>query len=65
MVRVQDIATDQIIASYADPELAGPITFRVIVSPMVTWIWIGAVIAIFGALFAAWPASPLRRGERT
>ncbi|MCB0828305.1 MAG: heme lyase CcmF/NrfE family subunit [Solirubrobacterales bacterium] len=63
MTEVQDIATDQIITSYVDPGLAGPVTFRVIVSPMVTWIWIGALVAILGALFAAWPArGPRRRG---
>ena len=64
MVRVQDIATDQIITSYVDPGLAEPVTFRVIVSPMVTWIWVGALVAIFGALFAAWPARAPRPREQ-
>jgi cytochrome c-type biogenesis protein CcmF len=36
-------------------------TFRVIVSPMVSWIWIGAIITILGALFAVWPARTSRR----
>jgi cytochrome c-type biogenesis protein CcmF len=40
--------------SYAsDPP---PATFRLIVSPMVTWIWIGALIAFAGGLIALWPA---------
>jgi cytochrome c-type biogenesis protein CcmF len=30
-------------------------TFRVIVNPMVTWMWIGALIALAGALIAIWP----------
>jgi cytochrome c-type biogenesis protein CcmF len=31
-------------------------TFRVIASPLVTWIWLGAMIVIIGALIALWPA---------
>jgi cytochrome c-type biogenesis protein CcmF len=33
-----------------------PATFRLIVSPLVTWIWLGALVAIAGALIALWPA---------
>jgi len=36
-------------------------TFRVIVDPLVTWIWIGGLIALAGALIAIWPS---RRGRR-
>ena len=32
-----------------------PATFRVIVNPLVSWIWIGALIALAGAALAAWP----------
>jgi len=46
--------------SYAnDPP---PATFRLIVSPMVTWIWIGALIAFLGGLIALWPPP---RGARS
>ena len=38
-----------------------PATFRVIVNPLVTWIWIGGLIALTGAGIALWPA---RRGRR-
>jgi cytochrome c-type biogenesis protein CcmF len=34
-----------------------PATFRVIVSPMVTWIWIGGLIVFFGGIVALWPAA--------
>jgi cytochrome c-type biogenesis protein CcmF len=37
-----------------------PAAFRVIVSPLVTWIWIGGAIAVFGALLAAWPSPEAR-----
>jgi cytochrome c-type biogenesis protein CcmF len=32
-----------------------PATFRAIVSPLVTWIWIGALIVFAGGLIALWP----------
>ena len=38
-----------------------PATFRVIVDPLVTWIWIGGLIALTGAGIALWPG---RRGRR-
>jgi cytochrome c-type biogenesis protein CcmF len=38
-----------------------PATFRVIVNPLVTWIWIGGLIALAGALIAIWPARGTRR----
>ena len=40
-----------------------PATFRLLVSPMVTWIWIGAIVVFLGALIALWP-SPRTVGRR-
>jgi cytochrome c-type biogenesis protein CcmF len=42
-----------------DPPPAG---FRMIVSPMVTWIWLGGLVAIAGALLAVWPRPRRARG---
>ncbi|MCB0868521.1 MAG: heme lyase CcmF/NrfE family subunit [Solirubrobacterales bacterium] len=61
LAEVQNLATGKIISGYAEPGADSMVTIRVIISPMVTWIWIGAVIAILGALFAAWPSGLLRR----
>ncbi len=36
-------------------------TFRVIVNPLATWIWIGGLISLAGALIAIWPARSRRR----
>jgi cytochrome c-type biogenesis protein CcmF len=48
-------------ASYAkDPPAA---TFRVLVSPMVTWIWLGALGVFLGGVVALWP-SPRAVGQR-
>jgi cytochrome c-type biogenesis protein CcmF len=38
-----------------------PARFRVLVSPMVTWIWLGALIVFTGGLVALWPAPAARR----
>ena len=37
-----------------------PATFRTIVSPLVSWIWIGGGIVLLGALIAAWPTPEAR-----
>jgi cytochrome c-type biogenesis protein CcmF len=42
-----------------------PATFRVIDSPLVTWIWLGGLIVVGGALIALWPAGlRIRRSVR-
>ncbi len=44
-----------------------PVTFRVIVSPLVTWVWLGALIVFLGGLITLWPppASARRRVTST
>jgi cytochrome c-type biogenesis protein CcmF len=42
-----------------------PATFRLIVSPLVTWIWIGALIVFAGASIALWPAGARARRPAT
>jgi cytochrome c-type biogenesis protein CcmF len=46
-------ALDGLARSYASSP--PPATFRLLVSPMVNWIWIGALIAFGGGLIALWP----------
>jgi cytochrome c-type biogenesis protein CcmF len=46
----------------ADQFLAGqnprPVaTFKVLVNPLVTWIWLGGIVMAFGTLVAFWPAA--------
>ncbi len=50
----------QIAASYLTE--GAPSTFRVIVNPLVTWMWIGGLIALAGALIGLWPTRRSRRG---
>ncbi len=45
--------------------LPPPASFRLIVSPMVEWIWIGGLIGVAGGLIALWPVpSGARRRAR-
>ena len=43
-----------LVRFYADDP--PPATFRLLVSPMVTWIWIGALVVFLGGLIALWPS---------
>jgi cytochrome c-type biogenesis protein CcmF len=57
---LQAATAERLAQSYLDDD--GAATFRVIVDPLVTWMWIGALIALAGALIAIWPARSSRRG---
>jgi cytochrome c-type biogenesis protein CcmF len=50
----------QIAAGYLSED--APSTFRVIVNPLVTWMWIGGLIALAGAIIGLWPTRRSRRG---
>ncbi len=60
IAKLQGLAIDRIARSYLEDD--SPATFKLIVDPLVTWIWIGGLIALAGALIAIWPARPRRRG---
>ncbi|MEA2155310.1 MAG: cytochrome c-type biosis protein CcmF, partial [Solirubrobacteraceae bacterium] len=38
-----------------------PATFRIITSPLVTWLWLGAIIVFGGAIIAMWPGTDSTR----
>jgi cytochrome c-type biogenesis protein CcmF len=44
---------------------APPATFRLIVSPMVTWIWLGGILVFFGGIVCIWPTADLARRRAT
>jgi cytochrome c-type biogenesis protein CcmF len=56
---LQAATAERIARSYLTDD--APATFRVIVNPLVTWMWIGGLIALAGALIALWPARRTRR----
>jgi cytochrome c-type biogenesis protein CcmF len=37
------------------PTTASSATFKIFVNPLVNWLWIGAIVFLFGILIAAWP----------
>ena len=56
---LQAATAERLARSYLGDDAVA--TFRVIVDPLVTWIWIGALIALSGALIAVWPGRGARR----
>ncbi|HEV2074675.1 MAG TPA: cytochrome c-type biogenesis CcmF C-terminal domain-containing protein, partial [Thermoleophilaceae bacterium] len=42
-----------------------PAQFRVLVSPLVSWIWVGGAVVVLGALISLWPAPDARRRRVT
>ncbi len=57
---LQLATADRIAKSYLSTRTAA--TFKMIVNPLVTWMWIGALIALAGAAIALWPSRGRRRG---
>jgi cytochrome c-type biogenesis protein CcmF len=57
--RLQAATAQRLARSYLGDD--APATFKVIVNPLVTWIWIGGLISLAGALIAIWPARGARR----
>jgi cytochrome c-type biogenesis protein CcmF len=60
ITQLQGLAAERVAKSYLDDD--APATFRIIVDPLVTWMWIGGLIALAGALIALWPTRGRRRG---
>jgi cytochrome c-type biogenesis protein CcmF len=60
IAKLQSLAASRIAQSYVSE--AAPVIFKVIVNPLVTWMWIGGLIALLGALIALWPTRGRRRG---
>jgi len=58
--KLQSLAAGRIANSYLGDD--SPTIFKVIVNPLVTWMWVGGLIALLGALIALWPARGRRRG---
>jgi cytochrome c-type biogenesis protein CcmF len=58
--KLQSQSAENIARAYASENL--PVTFKVIVNPLVTWMWIGGLIALAGALIGLWPSRGRRRG---
>jgi len=51
-----------ILAGWTDYGQA--VTFRIIINPLVAWIWIGLYLLVAGTVFAAWPRAGCRRSRQ-
>ena len=60
ITNLQLATADRIAKSFLHDRAAA--TFKVIINPLVTWMWIGGLIALAGALIALWPTRSRRRG---
>ncbi|MGN6586376.1 MAG: cytochrome c-type biogenesis CcmF C-terminal domain-containing protein [Solirubrobacterales bacterium] len=58
--KLQEATAQRVARGYLAENTAA--TFKVIVNPLVTWMWIGGLIALAGALIAIWPTRGRRRG---
>ncbi|HEX5822243.1 MAG TPA: cytochrome c-type biogenesis CcmF C-terminal domain-containing protein, partial [Solirubrobacterales bacterium] len=57
----QTLSEDLYLVLGSHDPASGVVTILAYVNPLVGWIWIGALIAVSGALMAAWPALESRR----
>ncbi len=67
-IRSNPVEDLYVIMSTVDPR-SRRATFRVIVRPLVAWIWIGGIVLVLGSLIAMWPKarnilSAARRRDR-
>ncbi|MGZ4190883.1 MAG: heme lyase CcmF/NrfE family subunit [Solirubrobacteraceae bacterium] len=58
--QLRDILINELAHQFVSHPWAS--TFLLEVSPLVMWLWIGAIIAAFGGLVALWPAPRRSRG---
>lgn len=61
--QVQAIAITAIVESF--PKTNPTARVLVLVNPLVTWVWIGSIIVLLGALTALWPSTGALRSRMT
>ncbi len=59
--RYRDLAVAGIVNQYVTHPW--PVEFLLIVSPLVTWVWFGALIIALGGLISLWPVPALARSR--
>ncbi|HVJ47690.1 heme lyase CcmF/NrfE family subunit [Desulfitobacterium sp.] len=42
----------------------GSATFKILINPLVSWLWIGGYVVILGAIFALWPGRGSQTGSK-
>jgi cytochrome c-type biogenesis protein CcmF len=60
-VRSTPLADVQLVLVSVGEADGDPVTLRVVVQPLVVWLWIGGGVMALGTLLAAWPSGARRR----
>jgi cytochrome c-type biogenesis protein CcmF len=66
LFQLRDFAIRGLTQRYVEHPWAA--SFKLIVSPLVTWLWLGGILAVIGGLIALWPMprrTPRRNGSVT
>ena len=54
-VAIRSTALEDLYIVLVGWEADGSASFLVFVNPLVVWLWIGGIVAVFGAVVAMWP----------
>jgi cytochrome c-type biogenesis protein CcmF len=62
-VALRSTFRDDIYVIFTNFDGKGTASFRVLINPMVSWIWVGGLVLVLGALVIMWPSARERREE--
>jgi cytochrome c-type biogenesis protein CcmF len=64
-VALRSTAKDDLYIIFTNFDGKGTASFRVLINPMVSWIWAGGLVLVLGAFVIMWPSARERREEST
>lgn len=62
-VALRSSFTDDLYLILSSVDTDGSATFRIMINPMVSWIWAGGVVLLLGAIVTMWPSGRKSREE--
>jgi cytochrome c-type biogenesis protein CcmF len=62
-VALRSTFRDDLYVIFTNFDGNGTASFRVLINPMVSWIWAGGIVLVIGALVIMWPSARERRQE--
>lgn len=62
-VALRSTFTDDLYLILSSVDTDGSATFRLMINPMVSWIWAGGFVLLLGAIVTMWPSGTKRREE--
>ena len=64
-VAIRTTPLEDVYVIFAGWDADGSASFRVLINPLVVWIWVGGVLFLLGGLVAMWPAARAQEREET